>query len=88
MQKITIEGVAIVNNSNGIMHVLPRPHRHKDILNYLKQNKIEIDNYIEGFVTNTGTFVTRKEAKIIAIDAGQIINNYNTGPLLWSDDVW
>lgn len=42
-------------------------------------------NKIQGFLTNTDRFVDRKEAYIIAKDAGQILNESSKPPLMSED---
>lgn len=44
----------------------------------------------QGFITNTDRFVNRKEAYVIAKEAGQLLHNLHddTNPILTSEDVW
>ena len=65
--------------------------RHADIYEKLHKHRIDITNFnvIEGFVTDTGNFVDRYEAKKIAIEANQlIVPEEDTYPALFSEDVW
>ena len=62
-----------------------------DIYEKLHKHRIDIMNFnvIEGFVTDTGNFVDRYEAKKIAIEANQlIVPEEDTYPALFSEDVW
>ena len=45
----------------------------------------EVGEYIQGFLTNKNRFVDRKEAAIIAFDAGQIEKQKQT---LYSEDLY
>lgn len=44
----------------------------------------------QGFLTNTDKFVSRKEAYLIAKEAGQLLHNLHdiSNPILISEDVW
>lgn len=84
-----ITHVAIIRD--GIVYELPKPNRHHHV--FLTMPKKEDDGKdIEGFVDNTGKFLTRKEAYIIAKETGQL--NRRKGPgmydgdLLFSEDLW
>ncbi len=49
----------------------------------------EAGQYTQGFLTNTGRFVDRKEALRIAIEVNQIINMSDTnGTELFSEDLY
>lgn len=43
---------------------------------------------IQGFITNKGRFVNRKEAFKIALDAGQIDESAGVGGELFSEDLY
>lgn len=81
---------AAVKYDKGVMH-LPIPARHGDVLRRLHKyggNDPGPDG--QGFLTNTGRFVSRKEGYTIAKAAGQIIHksgNLHDG-VLYSEDMW
>ena len=63
--------------------------RHADILGMLFKNQIPYNKkeMTQGFLTNSGQFVDRYDAKIIAKNANQIVEE--TGLLeLFSEDIW
>ena len=41
---------------------------------------------VQGFITTSGYFVNRKDAALIAIESGQVPEDY--GDTLFSEDVW
>jgi len=70
---------------------LPRPARHGDIIATMDQ-LMGIDGPLatperQGFITDTGRYVNRVEARNIAWRAGQIISD-SKGPQLFSEDLW
>lgn len=72
----------------GVVHTLPPPARHADIIKVIWQ-KIhkQVTCEIQGFVTDEGKFVNRIEAGKIAIAAGQI-KELEVPPDLYSEDLW
>lgn len=42
----------------------------------------------QGFITDNGQFYSRADAKMIAIDAGQLNNTTFGGKDLYSEDLW
>lgn len=84
----TIERAAILYDCS--VYSVPRPGRHHDVCHkmVLEYGLPTEAQHNQGFVTNTGRFVDRREACIIATAAGQIKNK--TFPLyeLFSEDMW
>lgn len=77
--------------SNGVIHTLPKPLRHHDILNYMKGHGVSLEDRLlakKGFVTNHGKFVTRHAAVRIAEEAGQLIRKFSQTHGLFSEDLW
>jgi hypothetical protein len=70
------------------IYILPRPARHNDVIRYLVENGFQPPiKGVQGFITNTGEFVDRKQGKIIATKANQLIKE--THPtMLFSEDLW
>ena len=66
--------------------------RHSDIYEQLNQLKIKYDRVkfcVEGFLTNKGEFVDRYNAKVIALNANQlIVPEEETYGELYTEDVW
>lgn len=63
----------------------PAPARHHHILHTMPGDAL---NVTQGFLTSTGRFVARKEARGIAVAAGQVKASTVSGPDLFSEDVW
>lgn len=71
---------------------LPAPARHHDVLQLMYLAGLPQDHETEqGFLTDTGRFIRRKPAKIMAERAGQLKprqpSQYD-GPELFSEDLW
>lgn len=67
----------------------PAPARHNDIihpLNALTNRLCPCED--QGFLTNSGRFVDRREAVHIARCAGQLPKGAKHPPLLYSEDLW
>ncbi|NQT91469.1 MAG: hypothetical protein HQ559_01815 [Lentisphaerae bacterium] len=68
---------------------LPRPARHGDVIGavYDEVGGPVGDRYEQGFVTDDGRFVGRREAFLIARHAGQIVND-EAHDILFTEDLW
>jgi hypothetical protein len=85
----TIEHVAIMYE--GKLWSLPRPNRHHNIIRVIAAcNGVGIKGpNVQGFLTDQGRFVDRKEALQIALAAGQVLNPDDVrGARLYSEDLW
>lgn len=83
----TIVGVALEHE--GVLHSLPSPARHHDIIQILY--KVYEDTIIpetEGFMTSTGRYVLREEALLIAKNANQLLPSHEHPTELFSESVW
>lgn len=82
--------VAVAVMLDGEVWQLPRPARHHHVLmaldNVLPGRAIEAHE--QGFMTNTGRYVTRQEAARIAEYSGQIAGKLHAPPNLFSEDLW
>lgn len=85
-----ITGVALLTH-NGVLWSLPAPKRHHHIF-ALAAFMGPLDEPPEpceqGFTTNTGRFVDRKEALAIAQAADQPIRKHGNIHELYSEDLW
>ena len=65
-----------------------RPGRHHHVAWFLGTHGV--DHPDQGFLTNTGRYVDRQEAYVIAKAAGQILVKTGSAhvPTLYSEDVW
>jgi hypothetical protein len=70
----------------------PAPARHHHVIHEVAvATGKPVHPLAQGFVTSTGRFVDRKEAMVIALTAGQLLDPSKvTGamPQLYSEDVW
>lgn len=65
---------------NGRVRSLPRPARHS----HLPVATLAVP----GFLTSSGRFVTREEARGVAERAGQLVAGAMQSKWLYSEDVW
>lgn len=82
-----ITHVAIITK-DGIVHSLPKPNRHHNILNLL--NDIGYSWPItgeQGFLTDTGIYLNRLDGAALALKNGQV-KKLNSPPKLFSEDLW
>lgn len=82
-----IDRVAIIYN--GVIYSLPRPNRHHDVIRHIHEvtGATTIDGD-QGFMTNDGQFVGRRQARLIAERSGQLLPRASKGKELYSEDVW
>lgn len=84
--------VAAACRHGGVVYTLVPPARHHDVLHWMQQCGVKQDGTTEqGFLTDTGCFVHRRPARLIAENAGQMIRPKEggyQGPELFSEDVW
>lgn len=71
----------------GEVHHVPRPGRHADVLRHMLEStgRTLAGSETQGFLTDRGRFVDRREAAKIALAAGQIPNAVDE---LFSENVW
>lgn len=75
----------------GVVHTAEQPRRHHDVIHEMAKLGFGPEcMHDQGFVTDTGRFVDRKEAYLIAGRAGQIKENSHASMThgLFSEDVW
>lgn len=74
---------------SGVVHTLPPPNRHHNILHKLHAEVGDRAHRADrGFVTDGGRFVGRKQGLRIAEAAGQIKEKLGCPGLLFSEDLW
>lgn len=80
---------AIRGRSNGRVWSLPRPARHGDVLHavYNEVGGPVGERYEQGFTTDDGRFVGRREAFLIATAAQQIVCD-DAHHILFTEDLW
>lgn len=93
MSDETIERAALLVDS--VVWSVPRPGRHTDVIAlYIKSPERRgsanaLTQRAQGFLTNTGRFVSRAEALRIARAAGQIIRRCGgDSHALYSENLW
>lgn len=85
-----IWGVSL-RDSQGIAATMAEPARHHDVIRTmaaLGHSTEYIARCEQGFVTDLGRWLNRKEALEVARAAGQIIRESNPAFGLFSEDVW
>ncbi len=81
MEKI----ISVAIRWNNVIASLPAPARHIDVMKYLPFIK-DLDD--QGFLTDTGRWISRKEAWELATKNEQLIGTGYTPGILFSEDVW
>ncbi|TPJ76842.1 hypothetical protein FJ422_29470 [Mesorhizobium sp. B2-6-3] len=80
--------ISVAISAFGIVASLPAPARHGDVLRKLYDfNQTVIGGDAQGFLTNTGRYVNRRDAAVIALEAGQV-DKLTAAPDLYSEDLW
>ena len=72
---------------DGAIETMAKPARHNDIIHsiYLSIHRLDVAiKGVQGFVTNTGEFVNRSEAYVIAVRSGQVTSKQQ----LFPEDLW
>ncbi|WP_152027350.1 hypothetical protein [Brucella pituitosa] len=65
--------VAVAMNLGSLIVTLPAPARHNDLMTAIFRDLQQMtDSDQEGFLTSEGRFVSRREARGIAVAAGQV----------------
>lgn len=75
---------AAVRSKNGIVFTIDPPARHIDIIRHEVMPELDFE---QGFLTEDGRFVDRKEARRIAEAAGQIVGGPATDSL-YTENLW
>jgi hypothetical protein len=81
--------VSVAIKVGALIVSLPKPARHYQVLNMIHDSKMVFRNYPndQGFLTNTGKFVSRVKAKIIATREKQLLEPSKMREL-FSEDLW
>ena len=88
IERLTVE-MAAIQDHDGKVYSVPRPGRHHDVIKIMVHEGIKIPITGEqGFVLSNGNFVSRKAAKLIAINAHQLLERASKRDELFSECVW
>lgn len=81
--------VSVAISAFGIVASLPAPARHGDVLRKLWDfnQTVVVGEDRQGFLTNTGRYVNRRDAAAIALAARQV-DKLISAPDLYSEDLW
>lgn len=82
---VKIEAAAV--RVDGVTYTLPRPARHFHVLQEVAKAGVRARLDQQGFVTDCGRFLTRKQARGVADKAGQLKGPL-IGSVLTSEDLW
>lgn len=93
-----ITGVAIKHRETGAVFSLPKPARHDSLIRALIQSdghpeisqepEREWAHGIQGFVTESGEFLTRDQALLHVTANEQPTTGTPRGSILFSEDIW
>ncbi len=77
---------AAIKTAEDVYHLLP-PARHHNVLHRFNLGSVA---HVQGFMTSDREFVTREEAREIALKSGQITEQTNCrhATKLFSEDLW
>lgn len=79
--------MAAIKTSDENVAVVLKPGRHCDIIHHLATMGFKTPiSGAQGFITSTGRFVGRVDAKAIAITSGQLVDSEHSQ--LYSEDLW
>ncbi len=81
---------AAILDDRGMVHSMPQPARHHDIIRGLRAIGYEgpVQGDHQGFLLSNGVFARRAGARTVARRAGQIIGGKLRGSVLTSEDLW
>lgn len=81
-----ITGVAI--KTLGGTYSLPKPNRHHNVIRHLFDKGLK-SHGVQGFITDTGEFMNREQARSYAVAIGQVRSeDTDHARLLFSEDLW
>lgn len=82
--------ISVAISAFGVISSLPAPARHHDVLRKLYDfNPLLLGPDTQGFMTSAGRYVNRRDAAMIAIEAGQVVStDLISAPELFSEDLW
>ena len=83
-----VVGVAL-RTEDGQICSMAAPARHHDVIRGMAAAGYKnIQSAEQGFMLDSKVFVSRKRAKVVAIDAGQLLPRAHSGDELFSECVW
>jgi hypothetical protein len=84
---ITIKAAAILTKA-GKVYTSPAPKRHFDIIIAMTKKGYPTTKVQRGFLTSEGKYVNRRQARVIAENANQLLPNNFGLKELYTEDVW
>lgn len=81
--------ISVAISAFGIVASLPAPARHGDVLRKLWDfnQTVVVGEGRQGFLTDAGRYVNRRDAAVLALAAGQV-DKLIAAPDLYSEDLW
>jgi hypothetical protein len=87
-KSLTVVAAAIVG-FDGKVYSVPKPGRHHDVIRMMVESgHPKPITGEQGFLLSDGRFVDRESAKIVAINAGQLLARASHSSDLFSECVW
>ena len=81
--------VAAAIMQRGKLYTLPAPARHADVIRVIAAETDQPVTGDQGFITDSGRFVGRRQAFRIATEASQPLRNIACAPgMLFSEHLW
>jgi len=84
---ITIQSAAIITKE-GKVYTSPKPARHFNILQAMNKKGYPTTKVQRGFLTSEGKYVNRRQARVIAERANQLLPDNFGLRELYTEDVW
>ena len=82
--------VGVTITVDGVIRQLPRPYRHHHVIEmvYVDSGFRPVTTEDQGFFTNTGRYLNREEALVVAKKANQLLPRHHHATELFSESVW
>lgn len=88
---MVVETASVRRESDGKVWTLPRTARHNKVLWLIYEEtgkRVGFSEYTQGFNTDCGRFLTRKQALVVVRKSGQLKDGKIIGGVLTSEDLW
>lgn len=76
----------------GTTYSLPAPNRHHDVIRHIAETTgaptVDAHGTDQGFLDSFGNYRTRRQAKLVATHANQLLVRSGNLSELYSEDVW
>lgn len=85
---LRVVAAALFDDRTRIVHSMPAPARHHQIIQALSASGVESERMEQCFLLSDGRFARRKAALLVAREAAQVLRETAPAHGLFSEDVW